>query len=53
MTDDKDQDRLEQQIDANLKKVFQRTLDEDVPGRFMDLLEKLKEADKQRSPNGK
>ncbi|MBT9382646.1 hypothetical protein KM176_02130 [Pseudooceanicola sp. CBS1P-1] len=31
------------EIDANLKKVFQTTLDEDIPDRFKDLLKQLKD----------
>lgn len=31
------------QIDDNLKRVFQETLDEDIPDRFKSLLDKLKE----------
>lgn len=38
---------LDEQIEENLRKVYQRTLEEDVPDRFMDLLEKLKEQDAQ------
>ncbi len=30
------------QIDDNLKRVYDATLNEDVPQRFLDLLEKLK-----------
>ncbi len=51
MTNDKDQERLERQIDENLKKVFQSHLEEDVPDRFMDLLAKLKQADGEGSEN--
>jgi hypothetical protein len=35
--------RLEQQIDENLRKVYEKTLEEDVPERFHDLLRKLRE----------
>lgn len=52
MTNDKDQARLEHQIDENLKKVFQRHLEEDVPDRFMDLLSKLKQADEKAGQEG-
>lgn len=30
-------------IDQNLKRIFQETLDEDLPDRFLDLLNKLKD----------
>ncbi|WP_292019052.1 NepR family anti-sigma factor [Maritimibacter sp. UBA3975] len=39
------EDPLAEQIDENLRKVFQRTLEEDVPDKFMDLLSKLKDQD--------
>ena len=54
MTDEseKSEDKFSEQIDENLRKVFQRTLDEDVPDKFMDLLSKLKDQD-QGSAHGK
>jgi hypothetical protein len=36
---------LEEQIEENLRKVYQKTLEEQVPDRFMDLLEKLRQQD--------
>lgn len=36
---------LEEQIEENLRKVYQKTLDEQVPDRFMDLLAKLRQQD--------
>jgi hypothetical protein len=47
MTDEteKPDDKLSEQIDENLRKVYQRTLEEDVPDKFMDLLSKLKDQD--------
>ncbi|MEM5477907.1 NepR family anti-sigma factor [Pacificibacter sp. AS14] len=36
---------LEEQIEENLRKVYQKTLNEQVPDRFMDLLEKLRQQD--------
>lgn len=38
---------LDEQIEANLKRVYQKTLEEEIPDRFLDLLEKLKEQDAQ------
>lgn len=35
--------KMQAQIDENLKKVFQETLDEEVPDRFRDLLERLRQ----------
>lgn len=34
---------LERQIDENLRKVYQQTVEEDVPDRFLGLLNQLKE----------
>ncbi|MBV7407773.1 hypothetical protein KJP29_02150 [Maritimibacter sp. DP1N21-5] len=53
MTKQKDDDRLQRQIDDNLRKVFQSKLDEDVPDKFLDLLAKLKEQDAGGSAHGK
>ncbi|MGH1454512.1 MAG: NepR family anti-sigma factor [Paracoccaceae bacterium] len=39
------QSSLERQIDENLRKVYQRTVEEDVPDKFMDLLKQLKDQD--------
>lgn len=36
---------LESQIEDNLKKVYQRTVEEEVPDRFKDLLSRLKAMD--------
>ncbi|WP_238364483.1 NepR family anti-sigma factor [Mesobacterium pallidum] len=36
---------LESQIEENLRKVYQRTVEEDVPDRFKDLLSRLKAMD--------
>lgn len=33
---------LEEQIEENLRKVYQKTVEEDVPDRFKALLDKLK-----------
>jgi hypothetical protein len=43
MVQDDRKKRLDQQIDENLRKVYQQTLEEDVPERFNDLLRKLRE----------
>ncbi|MDF0600845.1 NepR family anti-sigma factor [Psychromarinibacter sp. C21-152] len=45
MDGERDQSHLEQQIDDNLRKVFQRTMDEQVPDRLTSLLQQLKEQD--------
>jgi hypothetical protein len=43
MAQDDRKKRLDQQIDENLRKVYQQTLEEEVPERFSDLLRKLRE----------
>lgn len=47
MKQNKDRAKLQEQIDANLKRVYQEALDERIPDRFQKLLEELrkKEAD--------
>ncbi len=35
-------DRLNEQIDENLRRVYQQTLEEKVPDRFAELLEALR-----------
>jgi hypothetical protein len=39
-------DKARQQIDANLKRVFQEQTQEGLPDRLKDLLEQLKQQDK-------
>jgi hypothetical protein len=34
---------VEKQIDENLKRVYEQDITDDVPDRFMELLQKLKE----------
>lgn len=36
---------LERQIEENLRKVYKKTVEEDVPDRFAELLKQLKEQD--------
>lgn len=43
MAQDDHKTRLDEQIDENLRKVYQKTLEEEVPERFHDLLRKLRE----------
>lgn len=47
MDSKKPKSNLEQQIDENLKKVYRKTIEEDVPDRFMDLLAQLKQQEAQ------
>ena len=44
MHDQNEQD-VEQQIDDNLRKVYQKTLQEQVPDKLLSLLDKLREQD--------
>lgn len=45
MDQDEPKTSFEDQIEENLRKVYQKTLEEQVPDRFMDLLEKLRQQD--------
>ncbi|RPE67134.1 hypothetical protein EDD53_1538 [Pacificibacter maritimus] len=45
MDQDEPKTPLEEQIEENLRKVYQKTLDEQVPDRFLDLLEQLRQQD--------
>ncbi|GHC28399.1 MULTISPECIES: NepR family anti-sigma factor [Gemmobacter] len=39
---------LQQQIDENLKRVYEETLKEEVPDRFVQLLEQLKAKEREK-----
>lgn len=39
---------FEQQIEDNLRRVYQRTLEQEVPDRFSILLQKLREQDQEQ-----
>lgn len=43
MADKRDVEGLKGRIDENLKRVYQETLEEDIPDRFRDLLEQLRQ----------
>jgi hemerythrin-like domain-containing protein len=43
MMDDKSKSTVRQQIDDNLKRIYDETLAEQVPDRFADLLSRLRE----------
>ncbi|SFR08665.1 NepR family anti-sigma factor [Poseidonocella sedimentorum] len=43
-----DDKNLDEQIEENLRKVYQKTLEEDIPDRFLDLLDQLKQQDAQK-----
>ena len=40
-----DQERLHAEIDANLREAYQQSLNEELPKRFIDLIEKLRSGD--------
>lgn len=46
MADDPKKSRLAQQIDENLKRVYEDLLKEQVPDRFTELLAQLKDKDR-------
>ncbi len=42
MSNDLDRERLHAEIDANLRKAYQQSLNEKLPKRFVDLIDKLR-----------
>lgn len=51
MGKDVDKSALHQQIDENLKRVYQESLEEEVPDRFRLLLEELRRKQKSEKPS--
>lgn len=49
---DREKDPLGEQIDANLRRVYQSMAEEPVPDRFMQLLEQLREQEKSTEKGG-
>ena len=47
MSYDKQKSRVREEIDANLKRAYEQVLNEDVPDRFKELLEKLRKAERE------
>lgn len=45
MTQDNPKSRVKEQIDQNLKRVYEDVLKEEIPDRFKDLLAQLREKD--------
>ena len=45
MSTDYDREKLHAEIDANLRKAYQQTLNEELPKRFLDLIDKLRLGD--------
>lgn len=52
MAQDDKRPRGEDTIDANLKRVYQETLEEEVPDRFKELLAQLKAQDSAKDSGG-
>jgi hypothetical protein len=46
MASDSSKDKIQQQIENNLKRVYEDALKEPVPSRFQDLLDQLRTQDK-------
>lgn len=53
MAEKRTKSKVDQQIDENLKRVYNDALNEAVPDRFLDLIEQLKNADAARKPGRK
>ena len=45
------QSPIEQEIDENLRRVYQQVIDLDVPDRFTQLLDQLRQQEQDRGPN--
>lgn len=45
---DENKPTVERQIDENLRRVYQQMVDESVPDKFMQLLQQLKEQDREK-----
>ncbi|GGH34675.1 hypothetical protein SAMN05444007_10720 [Cribrihabitans marinus] len=48
MNQGKDNAKLRSQIDQNLKRVYQEALEEEVPDRFKELLEQLRQKESRK-----
>jgi hypothetical protein len=48
MNQGKDNAKLRSQIDQNLKRVYQEALEEEVPDRFKELLEQLRQKESKK-----
>ena len=48
MADSKGKSRLHQQIDENLKRVYEEALSEEIPDRFKDLIARLRDKEGSR-----
>lgn len=53
MKQDRKISSLEQEIEANLKRVYEDVAKQDVPDRFTELLNQLREADKSSAGQSK
>ena len=53
MAQDQKKSSIRRQIDENLRRVYEETLEEGVPDRFEELLSKLAEQDRTRNDHHK
>jgi len=53
MTKKRTNSKVDQQIDENLKRVYDDVLNESVPTKFLDLIQQLKAADQSQAPRQK
>ena len=52
MAEDRPASKRREQIDANLKRVYDDVLKQDIPDRFKDLLAQLKQRDESKKEGG-
>jgi len=50
MPQDPKKSPVERDIDENLRKVYRRMVEEDVPDRFKDLLDQLRQTEQDQGP---
>jgi hypothetical protein len=50
MASETSKDKIQAQIEENLKRVYDDALNEPVPARFQALLDQLRQQDKQKEP---
>lgn len=53
MTSRRTKSKVDQQIDENLKRVYADVLNEDVPDRFLSLIEQLKHSERPKNQGRK
>ncbi len=53
MTQDPKKSEVERDIDENLRKVYREMVDQEVPDRFRDLLDQLRQSEEKDEPENK